>query len=283
MLKRWCTGPTTESSHRREGLIGGCLWQYPPRTNPIIRDDKYRLRSLHPRSERVSKNRVCPRPSNFIVFPDHFEAKDVLLGRNFLQNYKILVDLTAMRIIIRIPNAPRHFKPVHGVSDHEPFSLIPTEQIVLGPLERKLVRAQVISQQPNEYHFRNVMIHHSGLHYRYPFVPEDTLTSVGDDVTVFLAMRNKTPQVNITIHGKTILGKAEPATFVFEPIAVEQLDEAAVLFVEHTSRIHDMDLSDTSSEFSSLGTSPRKDSQMQSRRAKLASLRSISTFLLAMG
>ena len=44
---------------------------------------------------------------------------------------------------------------------------------------------------------------------------------------------------------------AEPTTFVFEPIAIEQPVEASALFVEQTNRIHAIDLSDTRSEFSS--------------------------------
>ena len=90
-----------------------------------------------------------------------------------------------MSVTIRDPKSPRHFKPVHEVSDHEPSSVVSTEKVVLGPFERKLVRAQVITQDPNEYLFRNVMIHPSGMQNRCPFVSEDTLTSVGEDSTVF--------------------------------------------------------------------------------------------------
>ena len=95
-----------------------------------------------------------------------------------------------MRVTIRDPKSPRHFKPVHEVSDHEPFLVVSTEKVVLGPFERKLVRAQVVYQQPNEYRFRNVMIRPSGVHNRRPFVSEDTFTSVGDEGTIFLAVRN---------------------------------------------------------------------------------------------
>ena len=68
---------------------------------------------------------------------------------------------------------------------------------------------------------------------------------------MFLAVRNKTSHENITIQSKTVLGKAEPTTFVFETITVEQLGKTSSLFVEQTNRIHAIDLSDTSSEFSS--------------------------------
>ena len=101
--------------------------------------------------------------TNFIVITDHLGAVDFLLGRNFLRTYNVLVDLTAMRVTVRDPKSPRHFKPAHNVSDHEPFLVVSTEMVVLGPFERKLVRAQVITQDPNEYRFRNVMIRPSGV------------------------------------------------------------------------------------------------------------------------
>ena len=94
--------------------------------------------------------------TNFIVIADHLGAEDFLLGRNFLRTYNVLVDLTAVRVTIRDPKAPRQFKPVHEVSDHEPSVVCSTEKIVLGPFERTLVRAQVITQNPNEYLYRNV-------------------------------------------------------------------------------------------------------------------------------
>ena len=94
--------------------------------------------------------------TNFIVIADHLGAEDFLLGRNFLRTYNVLVDLTAMRVTIRDPKTPRHFKPVHADSDHEHALVISTEKVVLGPFERKLIRAHVITQNPNEYLFRHV-------------------------------------------------------------------------------------------------------------------------------
>ena len=88
----------------------------------------------------------------FIVIADQLGAEDFLLGRNFLRTYNVLVDLTAMRDTIRDPKAPRHFKPVHEVSDHEPSLVVSTEKVVLGPFERRLLRAQVITQDPKEYY-----------------------------------------------------------------------------------------------------------------------------------
>ena len=122
---------------------------------------------------------------------------------------------------------------------------------MLGPFERRLVRAQVTNQDPNEYLFRNVMIRPSGAHNRSPFVSEDTLTSVGEDDTVYLAVRNRTANENLLLQSKTVLGKAEPTTFMFRPIAVNQADGTSISFVEHVNNIIIVNLSATSSEFSS--------------------------------
>ena len=156
-----------------------------------------------------------------------------------------------MKVTIRDPKTQRCFKPVHEVSDQEPSLVVSTEKVVLGPFERKLVSAPVISQQPNEYRFRNVMIHPSGVYNRCFFVSEDTLTTVGDEGMVFLAVRNRTSYEKVVIYSKTVLDKAEPTTFEFRPIAVEQTGEASALFIERNNNMNAFDLSESSSEFSS--------------------------------
>ena len=50
---------------------------------------------------------------------------------------------------------------------------------------------------------------------------------------------------------KTVIGKAEPTTFVFEPAEIEPHGEASALPIDQTNRISTVDLSDTSSDFSS--------------------------------
>ena len=189
--------------------------------------------------------------TNFIVIADHLGAEDFLLGRNFLRTYNGPVDLTAMRLTTRDPKTPRHFKPVHEVSDHEPSLVISTKKVVLGPFERTLVRAQIITQNPKEYFYRNVMIHPSVVHNRCPFVSENTLTSVGEDGTVFLAVRYRTANENLILHSRTVLGKAQPTTFMFRPIMVNQTGKSSVSFVEHVKKIDVVNLSDTSTEISS--------------------------------
>ena len=48
-----------------------------------------------------------------------------------------------------------------------------------------------------------------------------------------------------------MLGKAESTTFVFRSIAVDQIDKASISIVEQVININAVDLSDTSTEFSS--------------------------------
>ena len=82
------------------------------------------------------------------------------------------------------------------------------------------MHGKIITQQPNEYNSRNVMVHPCGTYAKCPFASEDSLTSVGENGPVFLAVRNKTPAEHVTVKSKTLIGKAELiTTFVLEPIA----------------------------------------------------------------
>ena len=95
------------------------------------------------------------------------------------------------------------------------------------------------------------MIPLSGVYHRRSFVSEDTLTSVGDDGTVYLAIRNKTANKNLQIPSKTVLGKAEPIVFTFRPVMVDPTDGTSVPCVEHVNNINIVNFSDTSRDFSS--------------------------------
>ena len=91
------------------------------------------------------------------------------------------------------------------------------------------------------------MIYPSGVYNRCSFVSEDTLASVGDAGTVFLAVRIRTSYETVVI--QITIGKKEPTTFEFRPIAVEQTGEASALFVERINYNNTVDLSESSSEF----------------------------------
>ena len=189
--------------------------------------------------------------TNFVVIADHIGSEDFLLGRNFLRTYNVLVDLAAMKVTIRDPEMPRIFKAVHEVSDQEPLFVVSAEEVTLGPFERKVVRAKIITQQPNEFHFRNVMVHPCNIRSNSLFDSEDTLTSVGEDGVVFLALRNQTAKEGVRIKEQTVVGKAVLTNFVFNSVPIQDSREASKLSAEFVNQVHrDLDL-DTSSEFSS--------------------------------
>ena len=189
--------------------------------------------------------------TNFVVIADHIGSEDFLLGRNFLRTYNVLVDLAAMKVTIRDPETPRIFKAVHEVSDQEQSFVVSAEEVTLGPFERKVVRAKIITQQPNEFHYRNVMVHPCSIRSNSLFDSEDTLTSVGEDGVVFLALRNQTAKEGVRIKEQTVVGKAVLTNFVFNSVPIQDSREASKLSAEFVNQVHrDLDL-DTSSEFSS--------------------------------
>ena len=96
------------------------------------------------------------------------------------------------------------------------------------------------------------MIRHLGVHKRCPFVSEDTLTSVGDEGIVFIAVRNTAAFENVTIPTKTVLGKAEPTNFMLQPVAADTATEINKSLFKQVNKVNtDEWLSETSSEFSS--------------------------------
>ena len=157
-----------------------------------------------------------------------------------------------MKVTIRDPKSPRTFKAIHEVSDHEPSFVISTEEVVLGPFERKVVRARIITQRQEEFHFRNVMVHSYSMKSNAVFVSEDTLTSVGEGGVVFIALRNQTDKERVRIKEQTVIGKAMLTAFILNPVPLQHVSETSKLTEEFVNRIHENVDLDTSSEYSSL-------------------------------
>ena len=156
-----------------------------------------------------------------------------------------------MKVTIRDPKTPRIFKATHEVSDHEPSFVISTEDVILGPFERKIVRAKIITQQPDIFLFRNVTVQSCSIKSSSVFVSEDTLTSVGEGGIVFLAILNQTDKERVKIKAQTVIGKAALTTFVLNYVLMQTEGEASKLSAEYVNQIlRNFDM-DTSSEFSS--------------------------------
>ena len=80
--------------------------------------------------------------TNFVVVDDAMGVEDFLLGRNFLRTYQELVDLTAMKIVVRSPAKPvwHHAHTQVGDSDTQiPITL--SQEVVLQPFERMVAKA----------------------------------------------------------------------------------------------------------------------------------------------
>ena len=187
--------------------------------------------------------------TNFVVIADTIGSEDFLRDRNFLRTYIVLVDLAAMKVTIRDLKTPPIFKAVHEVSDQEPSFVVSAEEVTLGPFERKVMRAMIITQQPNEFHFRNVMVHPCSDKSNALFVSEDTLTSMGEDGVLYFAIRNQTDEEVVKIKAQTVVGKAVLTNFVFNSVPIQDSLEASKFSA--VNQVHrDLDL-DTSSELSS--------------------------------
>ena len=93
--------------------------------------------------------------TTFVVIADHIGSENFLLGHNFLRTYNVLLDLTDMKVTIRDFKSPRIFKAIHEVSNQEASLFVSAKKVVVGHFERKVVRAKIKTQQPEEFHVRN--------------------------------------------------------------------------------------------------------------------------------
>ena len=64
------------------------------------------------------------------------------------------------------------------------------------------------------------------------FVSEDTLTSVGEEGIIFLALRNQIDKERIRIKKQIVIGKAALTTFVLKSVPMQKKCEASKFSVE---------------------------------------------------
>ena len=139
----------------------------------------------------------------------------------------------------------------HIGSEDEPSFVVSAEKVILGPFERKIVRAKIITQQPDEFLFRNVMVHSCSMRSKSVFVSEDTLTSLGAEGIIFVALQNQTDKESVRVKEQTVIGKAALITFVLNSLPMQNRGDASKLSVDFVNQVQqDIDM-DTSSEFTS--------------------------------
>ena len=125
--------------------------------------------------------------TNFVVVDDAKGVEDFLLGRNILRTHEVLVDLTAIRVVVRAPSRPVWYHAhAHVSSESLSASMALAQDTVLQPFERAILRAKLLVDNLEPYAFRNVLINFQA---PTPFLKqtkfsEDTVAKVG--MTVFL-------------------------------------------------------------------------------------------------
>ena len=158
--------------------------------------------------------------TNFVVVDDAHALEDFLLGRNILRVYNVLVDLTAMKIVVRAPAKPvRHH--AHAQTSDETLSstVVLDQDVVLQPFERAVLRAKVVTSNLEAFAFRNVVINFATpnrLLKNIIFV-EDTIATVGETGSFYVSVGNLTSNAQKVKCG-TMLGTAAPVRLVYHAV-----------------------------------------------------------------
>ena len=99
------------------------------------------------------------------------------------------MDLTARKIVIGNPLTPKLYKPQHQVSDD--FSLLLLgQEVTLGPYERKSVQAKAVTENPDEFAYRNVMLTQQKSPVKSTVVLDDSLAAMMEQNLLITGIRN---------------------------------------------------------------------------------------------
>ena len=145
--------------------------------------------------------------TTFVVLADNVGGEDFLLGRNFLRAYQVLRDVVAGKLTIRDPQTPRLYRcQQETINEESPYIVVLDQDTAFGPGERKTVCAKVITEQPDELIFRNVM-----LTPRTPkakkVILDDCLAAVTEGSRLVASLRNASEK-NVIIKKGTLIGQA---------------------------------------------------------------------------
>ena len=186
--------------------------------------------------------------TKFVVVDDAMGVEDFLLGKNFLRAYQVLVNLTAMKIIIRAPSEPVWYNAHAQVSnDSLSTSVAIAQDIVLQPFERAI--------DLELFMFRTVLINFqtpSRMLKNVNFL-EDTVATVGETGFLYISLGNLTSNVQRAKKG-TLLGTAVPVTMVHKAIPQVMPEQETISQQSSANcvyKINEQMNFDSSSEYSS--------------------------------
>ena len=198
--------------------------------------------------------------TNFLVVDDAHGLEDFLLDWNFLRAYKVLVDLTAMKIVVRAPAKPVWHHAHAQTSDETLSSTVVLDQdVALQPFERAVLRTKVVTSDLEAFAFRNVVINFATPNrvLKNTIFVKDTIASVGETGVFYVSVGNLTSNAQKLKCG-TMLGTAAPVRLVYHAVPQcaqvqkEEGDEKSKSPNDFVNRINsEIDLS-SQSKFSSL-------------------------------
>ena len=191
--------------------------------------------------------------TNFVVVDDAMGVEDFLLGRNFLRAYQVF---TAMKVIVRAPSEPVWYHAHAKVSsDSLNLSVAISQDVVLQPFERTILRAELLVDNLEPFMFRTVLINFQTPNrmLKNAKFSEDTVATVGKTGLLYVSLGNLTSNVQRIKRG-TFLGTTVPVTMVDKAIpqmVPGQITETQQSNANYVCKIYEQMNLDSSSEYSS--------------------------------
>ena len=157
--------------------------------------------------------------TNFVVVED--AMVDFLLGRKLLRTYQVLVDLTAMGVIVRARSQPVWCHAHTQISSDSLSASVALAQVtVLQPFERTILRAKLLVDNLEPYIFPNVLVNFQAPTriLKQAIILEDTVATVGETGFLYVSLGNLTSNVQRIKEG-TLLGTAAHVVLVQQAIS----------------------------------------------------------------
>ena len=156
--------------------------------------------------------------TNFVVVDDAKGVEDFLLGRNFLRTYQVLVDLTAMKVVVRARTGPVWYHAHTQVSNETLNSpKVLAQDVVLQPFERTILKAILVSNDLESFAFRNVLVNlaTSNRILKNSLFLENNVANIGETGYLFVSVGNLTSNCQRVKRG-TLFGTSVPVILVGE-------------------------------------------------------------------
>ena len=158
--------------------------------------------------------------TNFVVVDDAMGVEDFLLGRNFLRTYQVLVDLTSMKSVVRVPVKPVWHHAHTKVGDASVATPVASDSdLVLQPFERTVVKAKLVTDDLEQLIFQNVILNAAiaDISLQNIVFLEDSAATVIEAGHVFVSVPNLTSNPQRIRRG-TQLGNVVPVSLVYRAI-----------------------------------------------------------------